>query len=98
MAAEVCAALDGLVEEYVELHAAMMEEHAAMEAAQRDGYFAMSKARVTMGVSITVSQSLIDAQADAPLSSTRSRALPRSKGHWAAVALACQQNRPAGRA
>jgi hypothetical protein len=51
MVDRVCLELDLLVEEYIELHATMTTEHTALEAAQRAGYFAMSKARVTMEVS-----------------------------------------------
>jgi len=46
----VSEALDALVEEYVGLHGDMAAAHAAMETAQRDGYLALSKARVSMGV------------------------------------------------
>lgn len=44
-------ALDALVEEYLELHRVMPQQLAALESAQRAGYYQMAKARISMGVS-----------------------------------------------
>lgn len=49
----VCDALDALVEEYLELHRVMPQQLAALESAQRAGYYQMAKARISMGVSQT---------------------------------------------